>query len=302
MAQWTGVAGKQVLITGATRGIGLAAVQALAEKGARLAIVARSDTRAAEASERIARASQAGWGPAAPVDVLVADLASQASVRRLAAEVLERYPRLDVLINNAGAVHRDRQLTEDGIELTWAVNQVAPFLLTTLLLGRLEQSAPARIVTTSSDAHRGAHIPFDDLDAEDLYRRRSSRVAAGFARYGQTKLANILLTAELARRLEGTSVTANCFHPGLVATGFNRNNGTLMSLAMTLIRPFTRTPKKGAETLVWLADSPDPAGEQGGYFVDKRRVAPSAEAQDSDAARRLWAITEEQVRQSAAAR
>ena len=138
-----------------------------------------------------------------------------------------------------------RQLTKDGIELTWAVNHLAPFLLSKLLLDRLKESAPARIITTASEAHQGAHIPFDDLNAERSYR--------GFGRYGETKLANILFTTELARRLEGTGVTANCFHPGLVATGFNRNNGLLMDLGMTILRPVSRSPEKGAETLVWLA-------------------------------------------------
>ena len=156
----------------------------------------------------------------------------QASVRKLAAEVLARYPKLDVLVNNAGAMYGTRQLTKDGIELTWAVNHLAPFLLSKLLLHRLKESAPARIITTASQAHQGAHIPFDDLNAERSYR--------GFGRYCQTKLANILFTTELARRLDGTGVTANCFHPGLVATGFNRNNGLLTDLGMTILRPVSR--------------------------------------------------------------
>jgi NAD(P)-dependent dehydrogenase (short-subunit alcohol dehydrogenase family) len=284
MAEWSGARGKRILITGATNGIGLAAAEALAGLGAELVIVARSEARAGEALVRIKRSS----GSNAPIDVLSADLASQASIRRLAAEVLDRYPRVDVLVNNAGAMHSTRQVTEDGIELTWAVNHLGPFLLTTLLLDRLKESAPARVVTTSSDAHHGARIHFDDLNAERSYH--------GFRRYGQTKLANILFTTELARRLGGIGVTANCFHPGLVATGFNHNNGPLMGLAMVLLRPFSRTAKKGAETLVWLVDSPDVANEQGGYFVDERRATPSAAARDPDAARRLWKVSEEQTR------
>jgi NAD(P)-dependent dehydrogenase (short-subunit alcohol dehydrogenase family) len=189
----------------------------------------------------------------------------------LAAEVLSRYPRLDVLVNNAGAMYTTRQLTADGIEQTWAVNHLAPFLLTTLLLDRLEASAPARIVTTASDAHRGAQLPFEDLNAEHSYR--------GFGRYGQTKLANILFTLELARRLEGSGVTANCFHPGLVASGFNRNNGLLMSLAMTILAPVSRSSEKGAETLVWLATSPQVAQTSGAYFVDERPATPSPAGQ-----------------------
>ena len=187
------------------------------------------------AAARVKAARKGG----ATVDTLVADLSSQAAVRKLAGEVLGRYPRLDVLINNAGAMYARRQVTEDGIELTWAVNHLAPFLLTALLLDRLKESAPARIVTTASAAHQGARISFADLNAERSYR--------GFERYGQTKLANILFTRELARRLEGTGVTAICFHPGLVATGFNRNNGLMMDLGMTILKPVSRSPQKGAE-------------------------------------------------------
>lgn len=289
MAEWNGLAGKRVLITGATNGIGLAAAKELARLGAKLAIVARSEGRAADALRQIKDAS----GPGGDVDVLLADLASQTSVRRLAAELLERYPKLDVLVNNAGAVNSSRQVTEDGIELTWAVNHLAPFLLTTLLLDRLQKNAPARIVTTSSQAHQGARIPFNDMAAERSYG------SFGFRRYSETKLANILFTLELARRLESTGVTANCFHPGVVASGFNRNNSTLMSLAMTIVKPFSRSPEKGAETLVWLADSQQVSGVSGGYFVDMRRVSPSAAAQDAEAARRLWAVSDEQTRASA---
>jgi len=290
MQTWDGVGGKRVVITGATNGIGLAAAEQLAARGAQLAIVARSEARARPALERIRKAAEG-----AEVDVLMADLSDQSSVRALAGQILERYPRLDVLVNNAGAVFTTRQLSPDGIELTWAVNHLGPFVLTALLLDRLKGSAPARVVTTSSDAHTGAHIPFDDLDAERSYARR------GFTRYGETKLANILFTAELGRRLAGTGVTANCFHPGVVATGFNRNNGPFMSLVMTLIRPFSRTPQKGAETLVWLVDSPEVSDEQGRYFVDKHRQSPTPEGQDMEAAHRLWEVSEGQTGLSVAA-
>ena len=226
------------------------------------------------------------------VATFVSDLSSQASVRRLAAEVLARYPKLAVLVNNAGAMYGTRQLTKDGIELTWAVNHLAPFLLSKLLLHRLKESAPARIITTASQAHQGAHIPFDDLNAERSYR--------GFGRYGETKLANILFTSELARRLDGTGVTANCFHPGLVATGFNRNNGLLMDLGMTILRPVARSPEKGAETLVWLVTSPDVANVSGVYFFDQEQKPPSPEAQDTETAGRLWEISERQCAVSGA--
>jgi NAD(P)-dependent dehydrogenase (short-subunit alcohol dehydrogenase family) len=291
MADWTGAHGKRVLLTGATAGIGLAAAEELAARGANLAIVARSEAKAAAAVARI----EAAVGADTKVDVLIADLASQASVRELAAEVLDRYPRLDVLVNNAGAINFSRELTEDGIELTWAVNHLAPFLLTNLLFDRLKASAPARIVTTASDAHKGARIPFDDLNAERSYG------GLGFRRYGQTKLANILFTAELARRLEGSGVTANCFHPGVVATGFNRNNGALARLMMMFARPFSRSPEKGAETLVYLVDSPEVSDENGGYFVDERRATPSKEAQDMEVAARLWEVSEQQTSEAARA-
>jgi NAD(P)-dependent dehydrogenase (short-subunit alcohol dehydrogenase family) len=285
MTEWTGVAGKRVVMTGATNGIGLAAAQELAGLGAELTIVARSEQRAAVALERIRGAAEGAPAP----EVAIADLSSQAEVRRLAAELLDRYDRIDVLVNNAGAMFRTLRLTVDGIEETWAVNHLAPFLLTNLLLDRMKQHPPARIVTTASDAHQKAHIPFDNLAGEGPWKAR------GFARYGETKLANILFTAELARRLEGSGVTANCYHPGLVATGFNHNNGRLMNLAMAAIKPFSRTPEKGAETLVWLADSPDVSGENGGYFVDKRRTLPSPQAQDMEVARRLWDLSRRQT-------
>jgi NAD(P)-dependent dehydrogenase (short-subunit alcohol dehydrogenase family) len=289
MTEWTGVRDKRVLITGATRGIGLAAAQALARRGAQLAIVARDDARGRDA----VRAIEGEGG--SKVDLLHADLASQASVRALAEAALERYPRIDVLINNAGAVFATRQLTGDGIERTWALNHLAPFLLTTLLLDRLVASAPARIITTASDAHKGKLIPFDDLNAERAWKGR------GFTRYGETKLANIMFTRELARRLDGTGVTAYSFHPGVVATGFNRNNGALMSTGMTIIAPFSRSPRKAAQTLVWLADSPDVSKQSGGYYEDRAVAVSSRQAQDPALARRLWEISAEQVRPKAAA-
>jgi retinol dehydrogenase-14 len=257
----------QVVITGGTSGIGLAAAEALVRQGARVAIVARSREKAEAVKRRIGS-----------VDVLMADLTSQREVRRLAEEIRTRYPRLDVLCNNAGAAFSRRQLSVDGIEMTWALNHLAPFLLTTLLLDVLK--APARIITTSSAAHRGARIPFDDLNAEHGY--------SGWRRYGQSKLANILMTAELARRLAGTGVTANCFHPGFVASGFNMNNGAFMRGAMGLMRPLQRSPQRGADTMVWLAGSPDVASVSGRYFADRKPRVPSPEARDMGAARRLW--------------
>jgi NAD(P)-dependent dehydrogenase (short-subunit alcohol dehydrogenase family) len=281
MQTWGSVAGKRVLITGATGGIGLAAAVELARRGALLTLVARSQARAADAVRQIQAAARG-----ARVDVLSADLASQASIRQLAIDVQAKYSSIQVLINNAGAIYSTRQLSPDGIELTWAVNHLAPFLLTTLLLDRLKASTPARIVTTSSDAHEGARIPFDDVNAERSWG------GFGFPRYGQTKLANILFTA-------GTGVTANCFHPGFVATGFNRNNGFLMRIGMAISRPFARSAVKGAETLVWLVDSDAAGATTGGYFVDEHVVTPSTAAQDREAASRLWQLSEAQIKAAA---
>lgn len=283
MSPQSEVSGKRMIVTGATNGIGLAAAKALVALGAALAIVARSEEKARAAVTEIERAR----GDRTRVDILIADLSSQSEIRRLVVEIEDRYPKIDVLINNAGAINTRRLLTVDGIELTWAVNHLAPFLLTTLLLDRLKSSTSARIVTTSSDAHFGVTIPFDEFNNERAY--------SGFRQYGQSKLANILFTTELARRLSGAGVTANCFHPGLVATGFNRNNGPMMNVAMSIIQPFSRRPKKGAETLVWLAASPEVAAVTGGYFVDKRLRAPSAAAQSAESARRLWEMSERQV-------
>lgn len=285
VTEWQGVAGKTVLITGGTGGIGLAAARELAARGARLGIVARDEGRAAAAVDQI----KAGGGAAAGVDVFMADLASLESVRRLAADVLARYPRLDALVNNAGAVHMKRQVTGDGFELTWAVNHLAPFLLTELLLERLKECAPARIVTTASDAHRTVRgISFDDLNAERRY--------TGMGRYGESKLANILFTAELARRLDGSGVTATSFHPGFVASGFNLNNGAFFRFAMKLTKVVARSPEKGAETLVWLLDAPDSEVRSGAYYKDRRPVEPTAAARDEAAARRLWEISDTQTR------
>ena len=273
------VAGKRAVVTGATGGIGLAAARQLAHMGAELTIVGRSSERAERAARSIGR----------PVDVLLADFASQESVRQLGEDILQRYPRVDVLVNNAGAIYASRQLSPDGIEMTWAVNHLAPFLLTNLLLERLKESAPARVVTTASGAHYGAQIPFDDLPAQRAYK------GMGYTRYGETKLANILFTRELARRLEGSGVTANCFHPGFVGTGFGRNNGLVMRIGMTIGQLFARRPDKGAETLVWLADSAEVEGVSGAYFMDKRERRPSHAARDQDAARRLWSVSQQQV-------
>jgi NAD(P)-dependent dehydrogenase (short-subunit alcohol dehydrogenase family) len=215
----------------------------------------------------------------------VADLGSQAEVRRLAAEVRERAPRLHVLLNNAGAIHMRRSLTADGHEATFAVNHLGPFLLTSLLEEHLRRRAPARVGNVSSAAHQGAPgMAWDDLMGEREY--------AGLRAYAQSKLANVLFTAELARRLERTGVTANSLHPGVVRTGFGRGAGGWLAWGVRIAAPFFLSPERGADTAVWLASAPEVAGVTGGYFVKRRPVTPSAAARDPEAARRLWAVSE----------
>jgi NAD(P)-dependent dehydrogenase (short-subunit alcohol dehydrogenase family) len=289
--QWDGVAGKRVVLTGATNGIGLAAAEALAAQGAQLAIVARDQARGEQAA---GRARAAAPSPEAAVDVLIADLTTQAEVRRLAASIAARYSAVDVLVNNAGAMFNTRRVTGDGIERTWALNHLAPFLLTSLLLEKLGAAGAARVITTSSDAGDRSHLPFDDLGGERAYKS-GTWPAQGFRRYGETKLANIVFTMELARRAQGSGVSAFCYHPGNVATNFNHNNGPLMSLGMALTKPFSRSPAKGAETLLWLAESTDVADQSGGYFFDmKPRDVPPG-AKEPGVGSRLWEVSEAQV-------
>jgi NAD(P)-dependent dehydrogenase (short-subunit alcohol dehydrogenase family) len=219
------------------------------------------------------------------VELLVADLSSQRQIRQVAEEILARYARLDVLINNAAVLTRERRLTESGLELQFAVNHLAPFLLTRLLLDLLKRSSPARVVTVSSEAHRGGRIDFDDLQGTRSYR--------GLRAYRQSKLANILFTRELSRRLQGSGVTANAVHPGAVATQLLFTGWRSSRLA----RPLLRRPARGAEPSIYLALSPEVTGVSGGYFVDRRPVEPSARATDPEAAKRLWEVSVELTRQ-----
>ncbi|KRE99400.1 short-chain dehydrogenase [Paenibacillus sp. Soil766] len=295
-SKWS-VKDKYVIITGATSGIGLAAAKELAVRGAHLGIIARNAAKASEVVSEI----QASTSRDIKVDVFLADMASQQSIRKAAAEILTKCPRIDVLINNAGALFESRQLTDDGMEMTWAVNHLGPFLLTSLLLDRLKESQSARIITTASHGHKMAKkgLDFNDLGAEKLYRTFNKLIGGPTLRYAQTKLANILFTSELGRQLAGTGVTAFCFDPGLVATNFNQNNGIVARMTMAVMKLFSRSPEKGAETLVWLADYPTIIGPNGSYYLEEQLKIPSEAAQDMTAAKRLWDVSIEQVKHTA---
>lgn len=292
------VKGKYAVITGATSGIGLAAAHALAAGGANLGIVARNAAKANEVAARL----RASSGNQVTVDVFIADMSSQSSIRRAANEILEQCPKIDILINNAGAMFVDHKLTEDGLEMTWAVNHIAPFLLTNLLLDRLMMSEDSRIITTSSHGHKMAMkgINFDDLSAKGYFRFLGKMKGGPNFRYGETKLANILFTAELAQQLKGTNVSAYCFDPGLVATNFNQDNGWMARMTMAVMKRFAHTPEKGAETLVWLADTDSKNLESGRYYADKQVRTPSVQASNMEAAKRLWEVSWAQIRASEA--
>ena len=272
---------KTCLVTGATSGIGKETALRLAALGAAVIIVARDAARGAAAAAEIRQRV-----PLAQAEVLTADLSCLAQVRRLAEEVPARYGRLDVLVNNAGVLPVRRQLTPDGLESAFAVNHLGPFLLTGLLRELLERSAPARVVTVASAAHKQVRvIPWDDLARGDL--------AGSGQAYAVSKLLNILFTAELARRLAGTGVTANCLHPGFVRTDLGREVTGAPGAAVRLVLRFRPGPAAGARTPVYLASSPEVADVTGGYFVKSRLAAPSALARDPAAAARLWALSTE---------
>jgi retinol dehydrogenase-14 len=273
--------GKVCLITGATSGIGKATAMELANMGASVVMVARDRDRGeaalAEVKEGSANAS---------VDLMLADLSSQEEIRRLADEFKEAHPRLDVLINNAGVIRSKRVTSADGIEMTFAVNHLAHFLLTNLLLELLKATAPSRIVNVSSGEQRNGTIDFDDLQGEKGYKTAKA--------YGQSKLANVLFTYELARRLEGTGVSANCLHPGAgVRTNLGSGVSGVFGLTVRALRPLMKSPEKGAETSIYLASSAEVEGLSGGYFVKKAEARSSDVSHDERIARRLWEASAE---------
>jgi NAD(P)-dependent dehydrogenase (short-subunit alcohol dehydrogenase family) len=268
--------GATVLVTGGTGGIGLATATGLAGLGARVGIVGRSATRGEAAAAAVRRQV-----PSAQVDVFAADLSAQSEVRRLAARVEAAYARLDVLVNNVGGYWAHRHVTADGLEHTFALNHLAPFLLTHELRELLVASAPARVVTVSSGAQAMGRIDLEDLQGERSYN--------GQRAYNQSKLANVLFTYELARRLEGTGVTATVLHPGVVRTAFGREDaGRFMRLMFPVVTPFMKTPEQGAVTSVYLASSPEVDGVTGAYYANRRPKKSSRASHDRDLARRLW--------------
>jgi retinol dehydrogenase 14 len=274
--------GSTVLITGATSGIGMATAAGLAAMGADLAIVGR-DRERTEGAARELRTAGSGH-----VDLFAADMSSQAEVRRLAGEVLGRLPRIDVLVNNVGGYWNTRHVTADGLERTFALNHLAPFLLTALLLDRLRSSPRARVVNVASGAHSLGHIDFDDLQGERSY--------SGSRAYNQSKLANVLFTYELARRLQGSTVTANALHPGVVRTGFGAEDpGGVQKLLVPFMRRFMKSPAQGAATSIHLASAPDLEQVSGKYFSNSKPKRSSKASYDEAVAARLWQVSADLV-------
>ena len=278
--------GKTVLVTGGTGGIGKATAVGLAGLGARVGITGRDRARGEAAAADVRAAS---GNPA--VDVFTADLSAQAEVRRLVGEVLDAYPRLDVLVNNVGGFWAHRHETVDGLEHTFALNHLAPFLLTHLLLDRLTASAPARVVTVSSGAHATGRIDFDDLQGSTAY--------SGQRAYAASKLANVMFTYELARRLDGTGVTSTVLHPGVVRTNFGAEDQAGIKAILPLVRPFLKTPAAGAATTIYVASSTAVDGVTGRYFANRKPKTSSKASYDTAAAARLWQVSADLVGQTA---
>jgi retinol dehydrogenase 12 len=282
--------GRIALVTGATSGIGQETAVGRAARGAQVVLVGRDRARAEAARKDVTERSGNSR-----VDVLLADFASLDAVRALAREFCDRYPALHLLVNNAGVVMTQRTLTADGYETTLAVNHLAPFLLTHLLRERLLASGPARIVNVASDAHKFVPRGFDFDDPMAERHFGFPTVWTGMRVYGMSKLANILFTVELARRLEGTPLTANAVHPGGVATRLGTNTGVFGKIMTGALRPFFKTPEQGAATSLYVATSPELANTNGRYFADSREREATSAARDGAAARRLWNLSCEWV-------
>ena len=269
---------KLCIVSGATNGIGKQTALALASQGARVVVVAHSRAKGDATSD-------------SKVELLLCDFASQRSIRAAAEEVLARFPAIHVLVNNAGVMNLRREITEDGLEATFAVNHLGYFLFTTLLMDRIIASAPARIVSVASDAHKFGAVDFDDLQSEKRFG--AMRV------YGQSKGCNLLFNVELAKRLEGTGVTANAVHPGAVNTGLGATSGPLMAMIQKVAMVFMKSPVAGADTSVYLATSPEVEGVSGGYFFKRKPRTSTAQTRDPALAKRLWILSEALVADSA---
>ena len=279
--------GKVVVVTGATSGIGQVAAEKLAAMGARIVQVARDQARGQAAMARLNQVA-----PGIAHSIYYAELSRLSEMKRVATEIAQSEPRIDVLMNNAGAMFGTRQLTQDGLERTFALNHMSYFMMTQLLRDRLIASAPSRVVNTASDAHTSGTVDFDDLQSEKAYHSNLKDWlrygGPAFKVYARSKLMNILYTRELARKLAGTSVTANSLHPGFVSTRFGDQTGGLIGFGIGIAKHFALTPEQGAETLVYLASSPEVAAVTGKYFHKCRPATPSREAQDDAKAQRLW--------------
>lgn len=282
--QQVDMSGKHVMVTGCTAGLGRAGTIAIAEMGATMALVCRDRAKGEALLREIERLTQRENHT-----LHVGNLGSQRDIRAIADSFLSSDRPLHVLFNNAGVIMQKHTITEDGFETTFGVNHLGYFLLTLLLMERLQASAPGRIVNTASDAHKfaGGRLDFDNLAGEKKFGVVSS--------YGGSKLANILFTRELASRIEGSGVAVNAFHPGMVGSDFAKNNGAIARVSMTLLRPFARSPLKGAETGIYLSTSPELEGRSGGYYYDCRPLEPAEAARNADDALRLWQLSEEWV-------
>lgn len=276
------IQGKIVMITGATAGIGLVTARELAQRGAQVTLVGRNPAKLTIVAEQIK--TRTGNQQ---IETITADLSTHAGVQQTAHEFKKRHTKLDVLVNNAGAIFMSRHVTADGLEVTFALNHLNYFHLTMLLLDVLKTSAPSRVINVSSDAHRGQTIDFDNLQGEKSFNGRTQ--------YDRSKLMNILFTYELAKKLNGSGVTVNALHPGFVATDFGKNNGKLMGLVMKLISPMAKSPEEGASTSVYLASSTEVDGVTGRYFVDKKPVESDPASYDPATAEKLWNASLEMI-------